>query len=100
MCFETGYNTTHLHVFACVQLSMFLSYQCENIPLESEGMLKKATKFSDLYVKLPSRVSSTTAKNLSVPICVVCLLHLANEKVSCIMQIQNCIAHSILVYIL
>ena len=47
-----------------------------------ETVKKSGVKFSELYSQLPSRVSTTTAKNLSIPICVVCLLHLANEKVS------------------
>ena len=37
--------------------------------------------FQCLLENLPSKVSSVTAKNLSVPIAFVCLLHLANEKV-------------------
>ncbi|KAK7474320.1 hypothetical protein BaRGS_00034455 [Batillaria attramentaria] len=36
--------------------------------------------FQDLLQALPSHVSSNTARNLSVPIAFVCLLHLANEK--------------------
>ena len=38
--------------------------------------------FSQLLRDLPEKVSGQTAKNLSAPIAFVCLLHLANEKVS------------------
>ena len=38
--------------------------------------------FKDIYDMLPEELSKTMAKNLSVPIAFVCLLHLANEKVS------------------
>lgn len=38
--------------------------------------------FQQLLRDLPEKVSGQTAKNLSVPIAFVCLLHLANEKVS------------------
>ena len=37
--------------------------------------------FQDLLNYLPQNVSTHMAKNLSVPIAFVCLLHLANEKV-------------------
>ena len=37
--------------------------------------------FQDLLNDLPQNVSTHMAKNLSVPIAFVCLLHLANEKV-------------------
>ena len=37
--------------------------------------------FQSLLEALPSQVSASTARNLSVPIAFVCLLHLANEKV-------------------
>ena len=35
-----------------------------------------------MYSTLPDKLSKTMAKNLSVPIAFVCLLHLCNEKVS------------------
>jgi Condensin complex subunit 2 len=38
-------------------------------------------RFQQLLGDVTARVSSTMAKNLSVPIVFVCLLHLANEKV-------------------
>ena len=41
-----------------------------------------ATEFSTLYSALPSKLPDSMAKNVSVSICFVCLLHLANEKVS------------------
>ena len=37
--------------------------------------------FKDVYAKLPGKLSKHMAKNLSVSIAFVCLLHLANEKV-------------------
>ena len=37
--------------------------------------------FQKLLNDLPEKVSGQTARNLSVPIAFVCLLHLANEKV-------------------
>lgn len=37
--------------------------------------------FQELLNDLPQNVSTHMAKNLSVPIAFVCLLHLANEKV-------------------
>lgn len=39
--------------------------------------------FQELLNDLPQNVSTHMAKNLSVPIAFVCLLHLANEKVGC-----------------
>jgi len=60
--------------------------QCENIPVDvTDDVIKShtnGTEFSRLYSMLSKQVSSVTAKNLSVPISFVCLLHLANEKVS------------------
>ena len=37
--------------------------------------------FKDLYQKVPPLIPKQMAKNLSVPIAFVCILHLANEKV-------------------
>ena len=48
-------------------------------------LLDKVTteqSFKQVYHTIPKKISGSTAKNLSVPICFVCLLHLANEKVS------------------
>lgn len=66
-------------------IGVYLNIQDENEAIISsamESVKKSGVKFSELYSQLPSRVSTTTAKNLSIPICIVCLLHLANEKVS------------------
>jgi len=46
------------------------------------GEMKGQITFQKLLDDLPEKVSGQTAKNLSVPIAFVCLLHLANEKVS------------------
>lgn len=51
---------------------------------EMEGKMS----FQKLLKDLPEKVSGQTAKNLSVPIAFVCLLHLANEKVW-----YNCLHH-------
>ena len=37
--------------------------------------------FQEVLNKLPKRLTKQTARNCSVPIAFVCLLHLANEKV-------------------
>lgn len=42
--------------------------------------MKGTCTFQDLLTVIPDKVSSQTAKNLSVPIAFACLLHLANEK--------------------
>ena len=44
--------------------------------------MNKSILFTSLLSELPNRVSGQMAENLSVPITFVCLLHLANEKVS------------------
>lgn len=64
----------------------------ENIPSESEGVTEKPglednawsdpKSFKNIYSNLPEKISKNMAKNLSVPIAFVCVLHLANEKVS------------------
>ncbi|XP_019646176.1 PREDICTED: condensin complex subunit 2-like [Branchiostoma belcheri] len=46
---------------------------------EEEAVSGEQT-FTELMQELPTMVSGQTAKNLSVPIAFVCLLHLANEK--------------------
>ena len=43
--------------------------------------MQREWQFQSLLDALPSQVSASTARNLSVPIAFVCLLHLANEKV-------------------
>ena len=45
--------------------------------------ITKPCNFTDLYHTIPSKISKQMAKNLSIPIAFVCLLHLANEKVFC-----------------
>jgi len=65
---------------------LYFNPQCENLPPDVTSSVTKSlnngTEFSKLYSTLSVRVSSATAKNLSVPIGFVCLLHLANEKVN------------------
>lgn len=51
-------------------------------PPPTTSAMNETWTFQTLLTKLPTKVSSNTAKNLSVPIAFVCLLHLANEKVS------------------
>lgn len=50
--------------------------------LKVEGSVAGEKKFSDILVEIPSKVSKQTACDLSVPIILNCLLHLANEKVN------------------
>ena len=50
-------------------------------PEEKDKVMGTHT-FQALLNTLPEKVSKHMAKNLSVPIAFVCLLHLANEKVS------------------
>ncbi|XP_048585600.1 condensin complex subunit 2 [Nematostella vectensis] len=59
----------------------------ENIPneVEPEVHLNKdefsdPRSFKEIYGQLPASISKHMAKNLSVPIAFVCILHLANEK--------------------
>ncbi|XP_066278785.1 condensin complex subunit 2-like isoform X1 [Branchiostoma lanceolatum] len=47
---------------------------------EKEEAVAGEQTFTGLMQELPTMVSNQTAKNLSVPITFVCLLHLANEK--------------------
>ncbi|XP_035672015.1 condensin complex subunit 2-like isoform X2 [Branchiostoma floridae] len=47
---------------------------------EREEAVSGEQTFTELMQELPTMVSGQTAKNLSVPIAFVCLLHLANEK--------------------
>ena len=74
------------HLILTVLLSCAPLKIQENIP--SENDLNKKTSvagiqsFKELYEQLPGKLSKTMAKNLSIPIVFVCLLHLANEKVS------------------
>ena len=56
-------------------------------PVSSTQAKEQNVMFQGLFGEVTSRVSSMMAKNLSVPIMFVCLLHLANEKVSILMGI-------------
>ncbi|WAR21575.1 CND2-like protein [Mya arenaria] len=49
-------------------------------PSSENKEMQGQTTFQKLLDDLPEKVSGQTAKNLSVPIAFVCLLHLANEK--------------------
>ena len=55
----------------------------ENHPVEAvvKETVTKPCNFTELYHTIPNKISKHMAKNLSVPIAFVCLLHLANEKV-------------------
>lgn len=46
-----------------------------------EKMMKEEWTFHSLLQNLHTKLSGDAARNLSVPIAFVCLLHLANEKV-------------------
>ncbi|PSN39905.1 Condensin complex subunit 2 [Blattella germanica] len=46
-----------------------------------ELKVEKAVSFRDMYNKLPLKLSSKLAENLSAPLAIVALLHLANEKI-------------------
>nr|XP_006825955.1 PREDICTED: condensin complex subunit 2-like [Saccoglossus kowalevskii] len=66
--------------------------ETENTALN--GMSEKTSvagkqSFKDLYSVLPAKISTTMAKNLSIPMCFVCLLHLANEKTLKIEDIET-----------
>lgn len=54
----------------------------ENVDLNEPPptTMKEPMTFSDMYAKLPGRVSTQIAKSLSVPVAFVCFLYLANEK--------------------
>lgn len=60
----------------------------ENVPVDQQRNEKEETgvsqicSFKELYDKLPGKLSKNMSKNLSVSIAFVCILHLANEKVS------------------
>ncbi|CAM1296898.1 Uncharacterised protein g1679 [Pycnogonum litorale] len=57
----------------------------ENSPTRVE----KEILFSELYNTLPSKVSPSMAKNLSVPLTFVCFLHLVNEKCLKLVSTEN-----------
>ncbi|RMX41808.1 hypothetical protein pdam_00012481 [Pocillopora damicornis] len=58
----------------------------ENIAVDQHGTGKGSgcvtypCSFKEIYTKLPEKLSKNMAKNLSVSIAFVCILHLANEK--------------------
>ena len=60
----------------------------ENVPVDlqrsekEESGVSQICSFKELYDKLPGKLSKNMSKNLSVSIAFVCILHLANEKVS------------------
>ncbi|KAK3698761.1 hypothetical protein QZH41_014526 [Actinostola sp. cb2023] len=49
-------------------------------PALDKDVQDEAKSFKNVYEKLPGLISKHMAKNLSVPIAFVCILHLANEK--------------------
>jgi len=52
----------------------------ENVETSVPTEMPEPVKFQEMVNKLPDNISKGMAKNLSVPIAFVCLLHLANEK--------------------
>ena len=58
-----------------------LSKGIEELTMREKCMLEQCS-FTKMLERLPSHLSETAVKNLSVPIAFVCLLHLANEKVT------------------
>ena len=54
--------------------------------------------FQSLVQELPQKLSKNMSKNLSVPIAFVCLLHLANEKVSMCHLLLYVMGHPFLLY--
>ena len=59
----------------CVQETSTDSAECQ------DTVASKVSNFSTLCSNIPSQLSNEMRRNISVPICFVCLLHLANEKV-------------------
>lgn len=59
----------------------------ENVAVDQQGKQKDNStvtyphSFKEIYAQLPGKLSKNMAKNLSVSIAFVCILHLANEKV-------------------
>ncbi|KAI4490999.1 hypothetical protein M0802_010575 [Mischocyttarus mexicanus] len=47
---------------------------------QSSNQIKESVNFSDIYKTLPNELSKVNVESLSVPIALVSLLHLANEK--------------------
>ena len=69
-------------IFDCVwQENVPAPVANEMVDKEKGNTITKPCLFTDLYHKIPQKISKNMAKSLSVPIAFVCLLHLANEKV-------------------
>lgn len=51
--------------------------------------VERPVAFSNMYAALPSRLPSKLAENLSAPLAIVALLHLANEKTLDIVGNEN-----------
>ena len=63
-------------------------YLQENISVDPQGKetekncVSSPHSFKEIYARLAGKLSKSLAKNLSVSIAFVCILHLANEKVN------------------
>lgn len=62
---------------------------------QSEREIKDGTSFHNIYDKLPQLCPSHEAKDLSVPIAFVALLHMCNEKVRYAIVIARAFCHPI-----
>ena len=80
-----------LYFSATYEMSLFFLFNPkhqENIAVDQHGTGKGSgcvtypCSFKEIYTKLPEKLSKNMAKNLSVSIAFVCILHLANEKVT------------------
>ena len=65
-----------------VPVLLSVSHYCIFVLLQNAGGLCAPASFQHLCENVSKGQSESMSKNLSVPICFVCLLHLANEKVS------------------
>ena len=67
--------------------SLCLHILQENVAVDQQGKQTDSStvtsphSFKEIYAQLPGKLSKNMAKNLSVSIAFVCILHLANEKV-------------------
>jgi len=64
-----------MHKILIAEVCMLVSYMTAN---KANAFLRNS--ISHLHTDVPKKVGGSTAKNLSVSIMFVCLLHLANEK--------------------
>jgi condensin complex subunit 2 len=64
----------------------FLFQDAEN---DENLRVERPVNFSDMYAALPSRLPSKLAENLSAPLAIVALMHLANEKTLDIVGTEN-----------